>query len=82
MRDRKLFFFFFLFCEYTDSCENGIQRADPVPLTRTTMPSWRGPLVLRVSSASLEYSHSKPFSMKVFVSASSLFAFSMKFPVT
>lgn len=56
---------------------------DPVPLTSTTMPSCRGPLVLRFSfSPSMEYSHCKPFSMKVFDSASSLFAFSKKFPVT
>lgn len=56
---------------------------DLAPLTSTTMPSCRGPLVLRVSfSPSMEYSHCKPVSRKFFDSASSLFAFSMKFPVT
>lgn len=52
-------------------------------LTSTTMPSCRGPLVFRVSlSPSLEYSHCKPFSMNVFDFASSLFSFSIKFPLT
>lgn len=47
------------------------------------IPSCRGPVVFNVSlSPSMEYSHCKPFSMKVFDLASSLFSFSMKFPVT
>lgn len=67
---------------HTNSREK-VQSDDRDPLTSTTMPSCRGPLVFRVSfSLSMEYSHCSPFSMKVFDSASSLFAFSMKFPVT
>lgn len=47
------------------------------------MPSCRGPVVFRVSfPPSSKYSHCKPFSMKVFVSASSFSAFRIKFPVT
>lgn len=59
-------------------------RSRSVPLlTITTMPSCSGPLVLSVSfSPSMEYSHSSPFSMNFFGSASSLFAFRMKCPVT
>lgn len=54
-----------------------------VSLTRTTMPSWSGPMVFSDSlSFDREYSHSRPFSMKVLDLVSSPLAFRMKLPVT
>ncbi len=52
-------------------------------LTSTTMPSCSGPTVFRDSLLSAtEYSHSRPFSIKVLDVISSPLAFKMKLPVT